>query len=153
MTKVFSVALITGAILAAVFFGGRPYVFSTKNLSSVAAASPATLQSLQGWYLKKDGRPDWTRRLKGSTSVSTDADHLYAATLSVQMYDKEGSRSADLITITEQEIEEQFSGKGKFCAVYAGILDRTSTGKITGGHGTYYNNDGGSGKFVLSKTQ
>ena len=151
MTKVISVILVTGAIFATVFFGGRQAVFSTNNHSSVAAASPASLQSLQGLYLKKDGKPDWTRRLNGSTS--TDTAGQYEATLSVQTYGKEGARSADLITFTEREIKEQFSGKGKFCTVYAGIVERTSSGKITGGHGTYYNNDDGSGEFELSKTQ
>ncbi len=150
MTKLFSVALITGAILAAVFFGGRSSLFSTKSFSSVAAASPASLQSLRGLYLKKDGRADWTRTLNGLTSIDTEGKA--EAELSLRVYSKEGSRSADIITITEMEKVEHHSGKGRFCNVYAGFVERTSSGKITGGHGTYHNNDGGSGEFELSKT-
>lgn len=152
MTKVLSVVLITRAIFAAAFFGGRQAVFSTNNHSGVAAAAPASLQSLEGtWYLKKDGKPAQTRKMTGTTSSDTASQ--CEASVAVWVYRKEGGRSSDLLTIVEYELKEQYSGKGKFRTVYAGILSRDDSGRITGGRGTYHNNDGESGDFELSKTQ
>lgn len=88
---------------------------------------------------KRDG----IRLINGGTS--TDTANQYKADVTVQFYRKEGSRSADLVTIVEYEKEEQYSGKGKGRAVYAGTFDG-STGK-----GTYYNNDGETGTFELTK--
>lgn len=88
---------------------------------------------------KRDG----TRLINGGTSTTTD--NQFKADVTVQFYRKEGSRPHDLVTIMEYEKEEQYSGKGKFRAVYAGTFDGQS------GKGTYYDSDGGSETFDLTR--
>ena len=149
MNKLFSSIVVSAAIFAAVFFCGRQCAVWTNSPVAIAA-SPVTLQGLEGYYLKKGGNPAWTRKLNGL--ISTDIEGEYEAGMSIEVYDKRGSRTANLITIVEIESKEQHPGKGKFCTVYAGTITRTKSGSITGGSGTYYNNDGESGRFQLTRT-
>jgi hypothetical protein len=136
MSKVFSVIFFTAAI-----FVGQQIVFSCKNYSNVAKASPGDPN--ENWYLKKNGNPTTVRVFKGNTSSDTASQ--YGADISVSIYPKEGSRPHTLINIMEYESHEQFSGKGKFRAIYTGTFDGSRV------RGTYYDNDGASGSFLLTR--
>jgi hypothetical protein len=130
MTKVMA-GIVIGIVLVATLLTAR----------FTATASPTGMQGLGGtWYLKKGNQ---TRRISGNES--TDTAGQYAATISVQVLPKEGSRPHDLIVITEYEVKEQYSGKGRSRTVNVGTFNGSS------GVGTYYNNDGESGTFELTK--
>ena len=140
MFKKISVVFVMCILFAAVLLVGNGTLAERSNASAATPAS-TSLQGLTGtWHLKKG---DQTRRLKGTES--TDTAGQYAATVSVQILRKEGSRPHDLIIITEYEVREQYAGKGKFRTVYAGTFTGSS------GSGTYHNNDGESGTFELTR--
>jgi hypothetical protein len=138
MSKIFSVIFFTTAILI-----GQQIVFSYNNHSSVAKADPGN--PTEKWFLKTNGDSNIVKIFKGKTSKSSDGTSEDIAAIDVRIFPKQGSRPHTLITIVESQLKEQFSGKGKYRAIYTGTFDGSEVS------GTYYDNDGGSGSFTLTK--
>jgi hypothetical protein len=138
MSKAFSVIFFTAAI-----FMGQQIVFSYNNYSNVAEASPGNPN--EKWFLRKNGDSNIVKIFQGSKSKNSDATSERSSDIKVSTYLKEGSRPHTLINIVEYESKEQFSGKGKYRAIYTGTFDGSEVS------GTYYDNDGESGSFTLTK--
>ena len=145
MTRKFTVLFSVGAAFVIAFFAGHQVVsINSHHLNVSAVASQTSSPKMRDgiWQVNKDGDTSTTLDLTFTGSRITGRARVKGnekaeGAIEGRIYYNEGSRSHSLITLGVQELQEQYSGKGRGCAVYAGVWDGR---KVIG---TYYENDGG----------